>query len=535
MDEPRRDEEYIESRIAGPFEVYLKVIYDLGLYSNIVICATYRNPDGSSLTPEIIYNACKKLLLRHPHLSLVVHRSPSVSHPGLHQVRESRLRNIDLKRCVSFVEDASFSATNPFAFFEEFLSQRFDTDDHSRPLWRLVVMNGQHVFFIRHHLVGDGRAGIAFHRDLLAALNSASEDKLGLKEEQDGSIVQSTINPLAKDGVSLFKDCSKAPSAIQGIFLLLWMALLRLILPRDRWLFNDVSSVPHQKSRLPVPETIFTSVKGVQFSEETKRRALQACKAQSVTFTSLLSTLLFVTLAVDIYPKAKIGLSCIPIDLRRYFSDPLVRPLIQDSIDANKDLMATVDTGNIISGYYETQWLEKYRRSDVTMPLNTAESPAERIWELSREHGRRLLDYLSVNIEKGGLIQCKAIQGITGLGDIGNNEEDVRSKFLPALSLLGRNGFQFSNLGEFKLGPNSKEPSQNDSSLRGQWTIESIRTAASAQKASAGYLMNFNVISVQDGPCNVSISTEKGAFKDSMVEALLDGLQTRLMVLLGNV
>ncbi|KAL1868596.1 hypothetical protein Plec18167_008187 [Paecilomyces lecythidis] len=534
MDEPHRDAEYVESRIAGPFEVYLKVIYDLGLYSNIVIGATYTNPDGSVLTPDIVYNACKKLLLRHPHLSLVVHRIPSVTRPGLHQVRESRLGNIDLKRCVSFVEDASFNTTKPFSLFEELLSQRFDTDDHSKPLWRLVVVNRQHVFFVRHHLVGDGRAGIAFHRGLLAALNATSDAKLGLNRDQNGSIAQSTVNPLAKDGLSLFKDCSKAPSAVQGICLLLWMALLRFILPRDRWAFSDVSSVPHQKGRLEVSKTIFTSVNGIQLSEDTKNRALQACRAQSVTFTSLLSTLLFITLAVDVYPKAKIGLSCIPIDLRRYFADPRVWPLIESSIDANQDL-ATVDTGNIISGFYETQWLEKYRRSDVTKLSNTTVSAGERIWELSRQHGQRLLDYLSVNVEKSGLIQCKAIQGITSLGDIGNHEEDVCSKFLPALSLLGRNGFQFSNLGELKLGPNSKEQSQSDRGLGGGWTIESIRTVASAQKASAGYLMNFNVVSVQNGPCNVTISTEKGAFKDSMVQSLLDGLQTRLMILLKNV
>ncbi|KDQ61358.1 hypothetical protein JAAARDRAFT_66485 [Jaapia argillacea MUCL 33604] len=150
-----------EIRRAGRMERYHITRHHLGFDSCVLVAAQYHSSSGT-LGPLTLFPALAHLI--HTHAALSVHLTGDL----FHNPAFSRLPSIDLSLVVQFVQEEHTLQQ----VAEDQLSKAFDTSSNVLPLWRLVVLPNGLVFFAYHHAIGDGMSGLAFHRGLLAALNT---------------------------------------------------------------------------------------------------------------------------------------------------------------------------------------------------------------------------------------------------------------------------------------------------------------------------------------------------------------------------
>jgi hypothetical protein len=265
------------------------------------------------LTSSRLYPALKTVIQEHPALSTVGISQPSEKKEGHHRLWEAHLPVINLKDCVEFVDDLGDGDVELGRIFEMVHNQWFDTQNKTKPWWRVLVFGGTLVVFVYHHSIGDGLSGYTFHRSLLASLN-ASASKTSLARPQP-SMDLSTLkikvpnNPPTPYPLEQISDKLSWPYVIYGF--LFWQILRFFVAPKH-FLFSDAKSpqtFPTVANPLPESERTVTKVKILRLSKDTMKKCLAACREHNATFTALLHTLIQATLASDIYLKAKLGFS----------------------------------------------------------------------------------------------------------------------------------------------------------------------------------------------------------------------------------
>ncbi|KAK9372129.1 uncharacterized protein V1513DRAFT_265307 [Lipomyces chichibuensis] len=241
-----------------------------------------------------------------------------------------------------------------------------------------------------------------------------------------------------------------------------------------------------------------------------KEKCLDACRSHNTTLTVLLLTLIQVTLAADIYPKAKLCFSRVATDLRRYMK---VNPGI--------DVMQ-----NAAGSFADAQWLGRYREAgrDLTIAgRNVGDGPARRmhadiplLWDLARQNGAKL--HNDINKSK------TALKDYVSINLIGEDEEVFVSQGFPNLSLFTNYSFLVSNLGVF-------QPIEGE--ISGGWNIKHVEFSAAATKASVGNGgIVFNVASAEKGELVINASYEEGVLKPETVRKVMEGFEKRLKLLL---
>ncbi|KAF7309012.1 hypothetical protein MKEN_01102200 [Mycena kentingensis (nom. inval.)] len=134
----------------------------LGLDTCVVASARYRNVEGRGLTREVLFPALRQVVLAHPSLCV-----------GLKDERAKnacfvRRDSVDLERVVRFSEARELRIV-----LEDELARGFDASD---VLWRVTVLPDNTVVFADHHVIGDGLSTVAFHLELLEALQNSGTD-----------------------------------------------------------------------------------------------------------------------------------------------------------------------------------------------------------------------------------------------------------------------------------------------------------------------------------------------------------------------
>lgn len=105
--------------------------------------------------------------------------APSIKYKGQHALHLALLNTIDLETVVDIVEDDGLGIT--ISLIEQCHNDwSFAVDEPDMPWWKVLV-KGQDVLFVYHHLLGDGRSGQSFHREPLDALYS--NDGAGTAED----------------------------------------------------------------------------------------------------------------------------------------------------------------------------------------------------------------------------------------------------------------------------------------------------------------------------------------------------------------
>ena len=197
----------------------------------------------------------------------------------------------------------------------------FNTDDKTKPLWRVVV-NGPKVLFVFHHSVCDGRSGMIFHRSLLAALNKVIREQDENKQEEISPVDFSVPNyELMPESMILLRLLGMRFNMCIGLLSYLFSLLFKIFLRSSHAFFTDVmfkESLPSKDSPVPLAERPSTKLERICLSSSQLAAFLKACKKHKTSFTTLIGTLIHVTLPSEVYPAAKLGLSYFAIDIRRF-------------------------------------------------------------------------------------------------------------------------------------------------------------------------------------------------------------------------
>ncbi|KAJ6489868.1 alcohol acetyltransferase [Mycena sanguinolenta] len=151
----------IRLRRLGLMERWHCVRHRLELDSCVVASAQYTSDDGHPLTKEILFPALRTLVEEHASLGIRLEGNETTA-----KVYFVRLPRVDLS---SVVECSGHS--NVQEAYENHLSRGFETQTDV-PLWRVEVLADNVVLFAIHHAVGDGMSVLAFHLNLLRALQN---------------------------------------------------------------------------------------------------------------------------------------------------------------------------------------------------------------------------------------------------------------------------------------------------------------------------------------------------------------------------
>lgn len=297
------------------------------------------------------------------------------------------------------------------------------------------MYNKSFVIFVFHHAIGDGLSACAFHRSLLAALNQPqSESELettGIEMDKPTIVATSSNEPIPQT-LSEIHDKFRLLPALASLF---GWVFLRKFVSRKYFFFSDAPSSrkhPTIHNPWPVEDRTVTKVQILRIDNTTMGKCLTACRSNDASFSALLHTLIKITLAADIYPRAKLGFSGQLVNVR-----PLRKP------DPDGDVFT-----NATSHYYTRHWLGIYRSA------GRKANPAAAIWQIAMKYKRKMNEN----------IQSRAIlQGLLG-GEkfMGCDDEEIGASF-SGQWCYNNQSFSLSNLGVL-----------DQRSLEGRWRIDDV-------------------------------------------------------------
>lgn len=482
----------------GVIESMYKIHHDLGIFSNTIVCATYERADNMPLTPDIMYKALPLVISEHPVLTTIVVTQPSTKKTGRKMTWQARLRKICFKDCVRFVDIAA-EKEQSIRLLQEEHDTWFNTEDKTKPLWRVVV-NGSKILFIFHHSVCDGRSGMIFHRSLLAALNKVTraQHESG-KEEDIPNDFDVPNHELKPESMALLRLLGMKFSLFIGLLSYLSSLLIKVFLRKNYTFFNDVKfeeGLPSTDNPVPLAQRPVTKVERMCLSSYQLAASLKACKEHKTSMTTLILTLIHATLASDVYPTAKMDLSYLAVDLRRFLPAEFSNTM-----------------GNYVSSHQTNYWLGKYRRAGAISPANDTQIAL--IWQLSQKAKADLDSAMFTH--RTPLPVANAL----GLTAIGEDDESIAAGIYNVLDVAVTKTFCVSSLVE------------SESQSSGPWQLKGTEFSVAAQKARVGPMLYFAIGSMKDGECVINVSYEEGVLQSRVVRKILEGVERRLIILLG--
>lgn len=438
---------------------------------------------------------------------------------GRHRQWAARLLSIDLKQCVSFIND--YDDSNGLThLIEKENNNWFDIDDCTAPLWRVLVVNHRHVIFTFQHGIADGVSGVLFHKHLRTALN----ERLTRGDNNDDVILTTLSPPTAQlytDPQEVFLRSGKySLSRVSVALEFLLLIIIRTFIPFRYLLFGDLSvpPVPPVSPIPPISSRCVTNLESFRLDNSTTAKCVELCRVHDVTFTTLLYNLILTTLATDIYPEAAISLSGTALDLRRYL-DP-ASPFIEEDGNAQ-------EIRNFATTTYFRPWLRAFRAAKKPQPSSELEGERhpldiQRFWASAKSYH----SYLTATVASGTPGHTPpAVMSSLSSTLIGEDVEDF-AESLKAVAIFSKCCWMLSNLGVVD-GANTGDSAPG-------WSIDGIEFAASAFGNAWGYILYCGAVSLKGGDCVVNVTFQEGVITREKVNKLLEGVQARLRVLLHN-
>ncbi|UNI22189.1 hypothetical protein JDV02_008100 [Purpureocillium takamizusanense] len=502
MDDPSAA--YTVFRTASFYDRMFYTFHRHGIQSNILVSARYVCGGRRQLSKCIVYQALASVIKTHPVLRVIGIQRPS-PRPGKHRLFRAVLHNIDLDACVEFVaDDRGHGVTS--ATLENAHNSWDWTDDEARtPWWKLIVVGGEHVVFVYHHLVGDGISGVTFHREFLAALNSVVSATTDSGTGPPGNVAYSPSTTL-----HFPPEATDIATATPSILRLVWNYLiwwlLRLFL-RKRLLFGDLPPPrPYSQSVVAVPSSgdrTITRIVTCRIPAAKVRRIISACREHQTTFTPLLVTVFNVTLSTDFYPNALVGASRVAIDLRSHL------PLQEAGALAPSGIIM-----NAAAAAVQLHWLPSYRQNRAKDHQGGLSSNHETIWRLAQNYKKGM---------SSGLNGC--IRDWIASKLVGPDLEDFTETSLPMIGHMVGDTYLVSNLGSIagrQQGVRAGDGEQG-------WAIDEMQFSAAATNGHAGSRsITLNIVGVAGGDTLINASFEDGMMRKEVVDAILDRTMMRI-------
>ncbi|KAI9805050.1 MAG: hypothetical protein M1825_000884 [Sarcosagium campestre] len=489
-------------RSAGNLEKISTSRHSLGIHRSIAVTGTYRVPDSLTTSEQLrgtIWRALGQVIKKHAALCCGI-IDEDTARPAY-----IRLDRIDLRYNVIIGKLPPQSTMTYQERLEQAISRENSTSWPElavRPSWKLLLVSREEededsdedmkgdtspakfdIVFSYHHALLDGLSGFAFHRALLQELRY--------------SPAAGDVTPPPDPIVVVPSPLQLAPPVEE--FLKLKVSR-RLLISKtiSHYKLNKFSSSSREapfwsgsKADLPDPALYISRLRSFSIGPSILRRILRACHAHGTTLTAVLHGIIVVALA-RLAPTAEAFTASTPYSVRGYTGtspDELVNQV------------------SIVESSYSRQILDGVR-GDPT-------DDSAKVYAL----GRRFLTDL-----QGSRTDFPVDNMLSVLAYL----KDFHGYFSQKLGQPRAATFEVSNLGVFS-GPPSLPQSGPP---QGAWGID--RMLFTQCGSVVGNSVSFNCASVAEGPLTVSLTWQKGALDESLVEDLAAQVEKSLRALAGT-
>ncbi|KAF8465660.1 hypothetical protein BDZ91DRAFT_726584 [Kalaharituber pfeilii] len=467
----------------GLTEKYSTYRHHLTFYRCVTTATLYRPPPtdtpGAFLAPEafkpILYYALSEAIVRHPMLSVTI-KDEHTSKPYFASIDSV---NLDTVVEWSPTPEAShnFDADSEI---QGILNRDFKSQLQSGgPVWRVRVIftppQGVWLIFAFHHAIGDAISGVAFHRAVLRALNSAP---------QTTSDVANLIEIAAKDRRPLPPALETVHSLPLGVGYILKAVYDEYLRPdrRDDKLWMCSSSAGRARETyfpfLPPSEggtgALKTELITLWVPGDMISALRSSCRRNRTSITALLQTVLARGLA-EIGPEKLVV--CGLVSMRRWLGAEITPYVPAEEADVSSGGAGT----DAVMGCFVTQFKETY--------LGPSLAGSDGLWSESRR-SKATIDRI--------------------LGDQGRNTESGLLRFVADFDTFFRSkigkrrveSLEMSNIGAVKFGGSTSEG----------WGVAEMKFTQSA--AVTGAAVHCSVVTVegegQDGGMAIALTWQEG-------------------------
>ncbi|KAK6343493.1 hypothetical protein TWF730_011083 [Orbilia blumenaviensis] len=389
-DTPKRE------RALGFYEKFRVSLHDLGYHHNVSIIARYS--DAAKLLdswPYSIFRAFSYAVQKHPELATTVVRADDGN------LYFQRLPTVNLEQLVTFQSLEDIDGED-----EDTKLRTLSTRENNRgfentsttPLWRAVALRGPgnsdsfRIAFVWHHVIGDGRSGLAVHQSLLEAFRLFEGD-IECKSNRPNTAFNYT----------------RATASTRPLFVSMEQALPQSSVPApapslqgEKWagkMYNDKSPIA-------------TELGHIRVAANSVRSIISQCRKYGTTMTALLQAIVAKTLLENV--SCDRIRTAVAVSLRRFF-DPSLQ--IDDSI----------------MGLWISTYTTEYHKSQFQQ--NSAELPI--LWQVAQKNTAQINNVIA----NGG-------KDVEIMSLMGTNDYSAAVK-----SRVGQprdNSFGLTNLGVFK-------------------------------------------------------------------------------------
>ncbi|TGJ64517.1 hypothetical protein EYR41_010566 [Orbilia oligospora] len=394
-DTPKRE------RKLGFYEKFRVALHDLGYYNNVSIIARYSGAKKVlNSWPQSILRGFSYAIQNHPELSTTIVRDENET------LYFQRLSTVDLEQLVTFksLEDIEGEGVDAkLITLSTSENNKGFQNTSTTPSWGAIALRESsdsfRIAFIWHHVIGDGRSGLAIHQTLLEAFR-LFEDDMDCKSNRPATTL----------------DFTRVPASAKQLF-----ASMEEMLPNSS---APVPTSPLQGKKWAGESysdhsPILTELGHIRISANSVQKVLTKCRKYGTTMTALLQAIVAKSL-LDQVPYDRIR-TAVAVSLRRFF-DPTLG--IDDSVMG--------------------LWISTYTTEYLKTQFHQSAEGIDNLWQISRENTAQI----NRVVENGG--KDVEIMGLVGVNDY---SAAVKSR----VGQPRDNSFGLTNLGVFKAVPTDEK------------------------------------------------------------------------------
>jgi len=473
-------------------------LHDLGYHNNVCLLASYQNVN---VTRQSLVRALEYAIHQHPALNAQVSSSEAAKPYFV------RLSSIDLDEVIEYV-DVPGTPDERSAWIDGFLSAQHSLGFHDKrkPLWRVVVlqhgdkelrghdtsMQAVDIAFVWHHVIGDGKSGLAVHTSILQGLAtpfcSSPDSSLSHYSEAsktDGKVPPTTtIKPQASELYPSLEQIFAMPASRSTKFKKWLSRYFGSCLPLQPKSQEDLDAKKWSGAPYHDESPIKTFIRHIIIPTASTNTLVKLCHEKKTSITAFLQALIGRTISRNYNHMFRLRCAT-AISMRRFMKPDLH-----------------------ISEQEMGLWVSAFHFELEARDLSATDQDKERFWQLSRKNRKRIAN----EIKKGD-----RDLGIGGLRSIPDFRENLKGK-------MGRkreDSFAVTNLGVWD-GSLSSDGSSGEGARIGRMVFsQSCHVNGSA--------LQFCIMSVRGGEMVIGVSWQEGTVPVKDTECIASALKAELM------
>ncbi|KAF4445737.1 hypothetical protein F53441_10556 [Fusarium austroafricanum] len=462
-------------RYASPNEMRTIAREDVGYYHAVIIGAVYNFTEEANIkSPSTYFQALRRCIEEHPFFCV------TVGDKNTDKAYYERVSSINVEDHISIVEDAA-AETNSLEAVGKSMRPELDRPFVAGiPPWRIVVLplgpEQCHIAFCFSHTIGDGIAGVAFHKTFLAGLRETTK-----------TIPSSTITPPAKPLPEPFDTKERLPiswSFLLAPFVAEYVPYFLVQLFGLRVSAHHVNEGTWTAAPIFFNPEAHNKLKIRQIGAAQVNKVIQLARSHNAKLTGVMHQLIARALSKAVKDD----------NVTNFVSQTAVN--MRRSIGMSNDVAS-----NTVSGGYTI-----HPRSAATGPLTEQE------WASAAEATKEFA-MTSTKLEDNaiGLLRYAPSIRKWTLGKIGKKRDS---------------SYEFSNVGVFDGSPADENENENQNQVK-------VTKLTFAQPGHVGGCpISFNVASVKGGDLVYTVTWQPGALglgddaaEEKIVEEICDDVQ----------